>query len=346
MNNTWMYADTAKIRVDIEYNNTNKTSGMERYIYNIKAIDLGIEERPKTNIDLEKKIIGLKLTPSNNKQPVVDIANDLKNNVLIIENRPKRKGNYTIYFDIEEIGHGATLEVVYKITVSNKSEVDTIADIPETVEGIAGTANVGEYLGKTYYTGAYDEKTKVVTTTVNKVVDYVDNNLIFRDENNEGWNIVSKDELVSEKLIDAGVQESLDANKHKQIAQTQELARELKPEGYKKEAQGVFYTQRTIDIVLTKVITGENEEDDLTYDNIAEIVQITNLVGRRDVEVIPGNQDPYNPPEEDDADYTEQIIITNPFGENRIYYALAAVVVIILIAGIVIVKKILPSRGD
>ena len=97
-------------------------------------------------------------------------------------------------------------------------------------------------------------------------------------------------------------------------------------------------------LILTQVITPENKNDNLTYSNIAEIVEVSNTVGRRMAFSIVGNQDPTaDTPAEIDASIAERIVILPPFGDgNIVYYILGAVVGIILIGGItLIIKKVL-----
>ena len=88
------------------------------------------------------------------------------------------------------------------------------------------------------------------------------------------------------------------------------------------------------------MFTNKKEVENLSYDNMAEIIQLRNTVGRRDMDAIPGNQQPDGELREYDADNTEKVVIMDPFGENKSrYYVLIAVVVIILAGGIVAIKK-------
>ena len=61
-----------------------------------------------------------------------------------------------------------------------------------------------------------------------------------------------------------------------------------------------------------------------------------------------GNQDPSLPdPSEVDSNVAERIVILPPFGEARIYYILAGVVAIILIGGIILIRrKVLNGKDD
>ena len=61
---------------------------------------------------------------------------------------------------------------------------------------------------------------------------------------------------------------------------------------------------------------------------------------------IVGNQDPTKEPAEVDSSRAERIIILTPFGDNTIIYIISAIIVlIVLIAGIIIIKtKVLKTK--
>ena len=80
----------------------------------------------------------------------------------------------------------------------------------------------------------------------------------------------------------------------------------LKP----KESAEVYLT-------LSKVLSSNDEEDDLNYNNMAEIIEITNDVGRRNGSKVVGNQNTEGMPSEADADNSDTVLITPPYGENR-----------------------------
>ena len=59
--NTWMFADTAKINMNVEYNKT-EANGLQTQNYKIKNMDFGLEKRPETKIELSKEITDIKIT--------------------------------------------------------------------------------------------------------------------------------------------------------------------------------------------------------------------------------------------------------------------------------------------
>ena len=81
----------------------------------------------------------------------------------------------------------------------------------------------------------------------------------------------------------------------------------------------------------------------MIYNNVAEIVQVTNKVGRRDEGSIPGNYIPLsNITDEPDTDVAT-ITVTDPTGSQgpQIYYILSITIAAILILGIVLIKKVI-----
>lgn len=92
-------------------------------------------------------------------------------------------------------------------------------------------------------------------------------------------------------------------------------------------------------LTLSKTISAESEDDDLAYNNIAEILKTTSQNGTVPTNSLVGNQDPNNGAAEVDTDTAEQVAIVPPQGETRIYYVLGAVLVLTLGIGIVVIKK-------
>ena len=86
-----------------------------------------------------------------------------------------RQGRIHIYMD-EEVMQGATIQITFKITVTNNSEIDY-------------TGQNGN-LGYAYYTGQVSSSDRIVTTTVDKIIDYVDNSLTFRKVDSPEWSLI------------------------------------------------------------------------------------------------------------------------------------------------------------
>ena len=380
INNTYMTAETGVIAVEFEYDRqqtdglketeNNSSNSSKDYVskdnryngkYELANIDLGLTERPKAQLELDKSISNIKVTLANGS--VLFDVNKSGDNVIWkgheaydldtkvaktlagykklsdnskyedyykdnsknrysyreeVDNIVKKsdKGLVQLTMD-EELMHGATIEIKYKVTVKNVGETD--------------------YEGQKYYYLGESSGSTVVTTVANQVVDYVANNLQFNGSNaqNNRWTVINNaalitsqnadnnDNLVNRRLIN-------NVKQYNTTVQTDGLNKSLKPGES---------TDKTI--VLTQLISTENSSDDLTYKNMAEIVKTSNTVGRRMAFSVVGNQDPtLSDASEVDSSVAEKVIILPPFGNTHIYYILGAVIAVILIAGItfIIVK--------
>ena len=132
------------------------------------------------------------------------------------------------------------------------------------------------------------------------LVDYVANNLQYREVDNTGWSTVNTGNLAVSDSVKAAI-------KNKTIIKTEKFKQDLKPGDVKVD-----------NLVLSQTITSQNTSDDMTYDNIAEIIQYSNTVGRRMAYSVVGNQNPNNMPAEVDTAAAEKVIVLPPFGQT--YY--------------------------
>ena len=319
MEKTYMYADTAKLRVEVEFNTTNIDSRETINSYNIRDIDFGIEERPEAKITLTKEIEGIKVTLADGST-LVDTEAGIKKNVQVTQNNGKIQGRIHIYMD-EEVMQGATIQIKYKITVKNDSQIDY-------------TGATSSSVGTTYYTGKVSSSDQIVTTSIDAVADYVDNSLVYRadDNNGRGWQSMDQtrfgsiEQMENNGYLDKDVKLT-EKNIHQILINESASSSKLKPG-----------ESKTLELLLSKTISSSDEDDDLSYDNIAEILQYTNTVGRRSD--IPGDQDPTKAPIEADADWTETVVITPPTGENRAhYFVLTGVILVIIAGGVFVIKK-------
>lgn len=422
--NTWMFADTARFNVKVEYNK-DWQSGLKTKDYRIRNIDFGLEQRPETKIEINKEITGIKVKLASG-ETIIDTANGINKNVNWINKKKtgvegyeyKRdtfryryeQGTVHIYMD-EEVLQGAFIEISYRLTITNKSQIDYTGD--------------GDDLGLTYYTGQVYDSDKIVTTTVDKIIDYVDNSLVFKESenSNDGWKLV---ETMPEFLTDDYKKQQEDAQKEQQKQEEQSYGKYIEQQMKKygedyvyahlsdfekqyqkwKEKQNtkvenstgakklsntevvncmkqigfldpnleivktksgktekapitqVIVTKKTektdlkpgdsttVDLVLSKTLSPQDEADTLSYQNIVEILQLSNSVGRRDMDALAGNQDPNGEPKEYDADFVEKVIITPPTGGNKAYYfVLGAIILIVLAGGIILIKKKVFGKG-
>ena len=203
--------------------------------------------------------------------------------------------------------HGATIQISYKLTVKNVGEID--------------------YTGKDfYYKGIGASEGNKVTTTANLIVDYIPNNLQYREGDNEGWSVVKAQDLITTGNVNGSIGTSI--SKYNTILATDKMNKALKP--------GETVTK---ELVLTQTITSQNTQDNMTYGNIAEILQTSNTVGRRMAFSIVGNQDPTKAPTEIDSAKAEEVVILPPFGQMYLYFGLGIVVVALIAGAVIVIKK-------
>ena len=174
-----------------------------------------------------------------------------------------------------------------------------------------------------------------VPTKASMIVDYIDNNLRFEESANPDWQVIQVSELQNmEDETKSLVNNSIDlSNRQTIVVTTDNNPLETKL------ANGETANTK---IVLTKTLTTSNSvDDDLSYNNIAEILITENDEGRITQESIPGNIDPNELPEKTEPGdaVAELVSITNPTGQTRIYYVLGLAIAVILVVGIVSIKK-------
>ena len=331
--NTQMVAETGVITVEVEYNRI--VTEKEGNDYHVKDVDLGLTERPKAQLELDKHVAKVKVTLANGST-LYDAVSAIPNlswtsgqDYDLIKNgkyRDNSEYKYTVgQSEVDrlvgslynggkngliqaivdsELMHGATIRIEYTVTVKNAGETD--------------------YTGKKfYYLGAQDGA--VVTTSANKVVDYISNNMQFRtDDNSSGtWSIIPKESLAIDNAIKNGINN---------ITIVESSGKELSKKLLPKET-----TSATL--ILTQTITAQNTTDDMTYDNIAEITQYSNTVGRRMAYSVVGNQDPATTPTEVDSAGAEKVIILPPFGHTYMYIGITIAALAIVVIGIILIKK-------
>ena len=305
-----------KRRVIVEYvkPNTNEEGQTEPiyekkdgdktlYEFKIENIDLGLKERPRSRLELEKQVKSIKITSSSGIV-LIDTAENITKNLNNWQ--PTGDAPISAYLD-KEIMQGATIQVTYELQVKNNSDVD--------------------------YFKNYELDGGAVNTSAMELYDYVANNFVFRKEDNNGlWEIVTTNNNMD-------IAESIKSNvsNSKTI-----LVRATASNPLLREMTAGNSTEK-VKLVLSKVISPESTTDNLTYKNEAEIVKRGNGVGRRDYDSIPGNHPPYTEENiEPDTGIASIVIVLPPFGEthiSNIYYILGAIAAITIGGGIILIKK-------
>ena len=345
---TKMDSGTPKFKVNIEYESkTEDDNGITKEyelnddgsirmdgIYAIKKdeyknylqhIDFGIVERAKQALSLSKKIQRLKITVTDgtilvNAKVKEDgtLENEVKHTVYI----PKSEGangQFKVEIDNEVI-QGAQLEITYQFQVVNKSELD--------------------YVNRDYYwygKGYGQNSADLVKLRASGLIDYLDNGLTAgQKQESEGNRIVQgndkKGTLISDGLLEDGQESKSILNQTEKIL-IKEFNEELTPiENYNMEGKT---------FVTNKLLANISTDDEMIFDNDAEIVEIMKTGGSSLV-TIPGNYTRSESSKEMDNDTAESVIIIPPTGltVNSIGYVILAIISFgILIVGVILIKK-------
>ena len=160
-----MDSTTPTMNIGVEYETTYTSSSGDRYAYTVRNVDFGIVERPRQNVELQKRVNSVKVTLANG-QVIVDaqMQEDPETgeitavgNTEYLVYQPDRNGIAGfVRVEIDrEIIQGATLEVEYLLEVKNNSEID--------------------YDSANYYLHGIKEG-DIITIRTTKVVDYLDQN--------------------------------------------------------------------------------------------------------------------------------------------------------------------------
>ena len=390
MENTEMVAQTGVINAEVEWN-TNITNGQStnnnqdgRLSYIFEDIDLGLEERPVAQLKMNKEVSNVRITLQNGtilfdtNRPVTNmsyadheghhITYSPENpngsayrliSVAIANNSTNTPELITTYMD-EELMYGARIEVDYTFTVTNVGEVDYLDN-------------------QFYYTGVTnnDSANNVSKTSAKTVVDYITNNIQFLPTNssNSGWSIRTVDDLTSDPTTEntdyttnpVGNNDDLINNKYyntlntyNTIVTSKALNTDLVPEAANLDAASSVQTT----MMLSTTLTPDTGEDTMVYNNLSEIVQVSNTQGRRLKWSVTGNQpmadqdrgsdEPARPedeiytnadlvtPKEIDADSSQEILILPPTGSDRNYtlWIIVGIVALAIIAGgIVLIRR-------
>lgn len=286
----------------------------DELVYEIKNIDFGIVERPRQEIELVKRVSKLKVTLANG-QVIEDAEFDDNGNIIKESNHvtaqpPKDTSKGFVRVEIDkELMQGSLLEVEYKITAKNNSELD--------------------YISEDYYKyGTDKDPNKLVTISPTGIIDYLDQGWAFDTENNEeqGWEQKTVEEIQQLKLVSEEVYNT-DSVKGSIILYTEKLAEQnLKPT-----------ENANVTLNVSKILS---VADEIYLTNYTELVEV-NKTGGRDIPSTPGNYVPEGEDEIDD-DQSPPVIVTPPTGQNRNFGMIIGIVVGALavgVVGIIIIKR-------
>lgn len=338
---------TPTFKVNIEYNtinkldnNTTKTNVNDEYEKNadgtlkiqngyivkkdefkntMKNIDFGIVERARQILDLNKNVQNVKITLANgsvlvNANVIDGKLENATENIVYLPETDVSPAQIKVEID-SEIIQGSTLELKYKLGVTNISEVEYATE-------------------KFYKYGKVDDASKIVTLTPDKIIDYLDNTMSSEIDTSK-WRVLSdseKKDIVTNGFIAKEVEKVL--NSTNKVVTSDELANtKLSPlEGNK---------STTLSVTGYKILANGSEEETVLENN-AEIIQVTKTGGAM-LHTTPGNYIPgdMSTTEPDDA-MSERFTIIPPTGNGVNYIAYAVLIISslgILTAGIILIKK-------
>ena len=330
MDNTKMNAYTPKFLVEVETKS-------------IADIDLGLIERPRFNLELKKVISAVKFTLADGQiKEYASLHGTTSAERKKVEDLTRMDDTYLIQIN-EELMHGATIEIEYEIVVTNTGDVNgTVNKIVDYIDYDNNSITFrgdGKLIGNLVGTNAAD-----YGWTQKKPEDLVE---LSTDPINGITYKLGVDKDIADKLDvrSKGADETLTNTKGKrQYVETEYLN--------DKEIAAHSESSNPVKLVVSKAITETMGGDELSYRNSAEIVQYSSTIGRRIYGLIPGNFDPTEPdgdigtPERDkkyekDSDTSPRLSIIPPLGDPSplIYYIIAGISLVILAAGIIIIKK-------
>ena len=163
LKNTWMCAETSKIKVTVDTEDQTNTSVTTEvngitttYKNSITNINFGLELRPETKIELKKYITGFKLVASNGQTLVnayIDVNQYLDPDITDISGKVEGlKDHVTILntvwqyevapTDINTVVDGANLEFEYTLVVRNTGEDDYLS---EELANMYNTGSIADY---------------------------------------------------------------------------------------------------------------------------------------------------------------------------------------------------------
>lgn len=376
MKNTKMVAQTGIINTEIEYNRQKTTYGEDSLNYTIDDVNLGLTERAEAGIKINKEVESFNLVLSNG-QEVFDANKSVQNlyfgkheehkveynnlgiirEVILNKNKDNSESELIQGYVDNEMMQGATVKVKYKIKVENIGEVD--------------------YKDKEfYYKGKTIDKSEnnISKTSVVKLVDYISNTIKFDvGEQENDWRTISAEELIgsttgksisSLNQSDNSIEKdyinrefSKQVSSYNTIISTEDLSEELSPSILKTGTHS-----KEIKLLLSTQVSGNIEDDNLVYNNLVEIIETSNELGRKNKYSIVGNQEMADQSlgkdanenektrfdrievDEIDADSSQKIVLMPPTGEKAKYGFIILLGISIIVIGTFIIKKVLNRK--
>lgn len=298
--NTWKIAKTQKIKIEGRKNGEK-----------IENVDLGLVERPITQLQITNNVENVKVTLSDGSivfdatQTAEAKENETKN-VIWKSNRSTTKGItggfIQLYLD-EELMYGATIQITYKMQINELNDYV-------------------EYEGLEYYAKGRTNSENKVESKAKKLVCYIPNKMQLNEAGN--WKNTNIDTIISNNLVNDKLKDTISS-------QSNTVS--------KIEADNInnAYLNNNM-LTISQLITKESAQGG--YECKVEIVELENAAGRRMETSIVGNFNPANDPVENDEAKAEDVAVMPPFGIGQVfYYILTIVIAGMLVVGIIFIKK-------
>ncbi len=312
--NTWKIAKTQKIKIE-------GRRGGEK----IENVDLGLVERPITQLQITNNVENVKVTLSDGSivfdatQTAEAKGNEIKN-VIWKSNRSTTKGItggfIQLYLD-EELMYGATIQITYKMQINEKND------------------DYVEYEGLEYYAKGRTNSGIKVESKAKKLVCYIPNKMQFNKTQSGDWNSITD----INEIIPAEEKDGENINNNLVNYRLKDTISSQSNTISKIEANNINneYLNHNM-LTISQLITKEGAQGG--YECKVEIVELENAVGRRMETSIVGNFNPANDPVENDEAKAENVAVMPPFGIGQVfYYVLTIVIAGMLVVGIIFIKK-------
>lgn len=333
-----MISNTQVMEINIEYSDDDLLTvdlvRRDHPEFQIEKMDFGIIKRPVQSVNFVKTLSDITITLANGQVLInahIDENGNLQGQTAYLTYvKPIKENGITVqngFLKAEldsELIQGATVEMKYRLTTENTSEVDYTDE------------RYGYYqYGESYYQKVLSQDKKedhIVTVTPTQVVDYLDTKSIYRadDQVNKdyNWKPMTLSQLSSSKLVATNVTDAIRNGSYKdengtrqEIDETQIYSTDylqhtkLKPYRYvgtqEKPAEG-----GEVYIKVDKILSSA---DDANFDNQAEIVLLSKPGGSKPTQT-PGNYIPNKVNQEEDDSTSQEIIITPSTGGDKAYF--------------------------
>ena len=300
--------------------------------YEVKNINFGIIERPRQRVTMDKVLTKLTLTLANGQRLLtaqLDENGNLVGNYLTQmppnigpNGLATNNGFAKIELDSELI-QGTTVEMEYRLTVTNRSELD--------------------YRSPEFYQFGIKQG-EIITITPTRIIDYLDDKSIFMAE--DPTNIEYRWEALTLKdLKPSGKYKGIVSNEvinSQDIENTQIYVTDYMEYHGKKlaPADKALGKAAGSESTLMKVSKVLSSQDDANFDNQAEIILIDKPGGAKTTNT-PGNYIPNKTNQETDDSTTQEIIIAPSTGANRnVVLPITILIILLVLLGI-----LLPNWG-